>query len=270
MKKIKYVPLLWKQKVEINCTRYKHYSSYFCKFDKNFFFCTTGKDTSKNKYIKCNNCYNYINMDTVPLSCHVSSTQLPPLTMNFYSLAMHLLTWKSSNNSTSLIFLVFILYLIFYSPFSRIRQSTYCIDKGYLKKKFNDIQKIYHPDKHARNEKLDQINEVSSYLNSAYQTLQNDVDRALYLLNIKYNYKISDDENMDDDEEFLAEIVQVNEEINNPEANISQLTKEYKDKYMDYIEKIKIYFENKDFENILKALKKLKFIKRILDRLQDL
>ncbi|KNA00304.1 hypothetical protein PVNG_06638 [Plasmodium vivax North Korean] len=80
--------------------------------------------------------------------------------------------------------------------------------------------------------------------------------------------KIPEEENLEDSE-FLAEIVQVNEQIGDPEANITLMTKEYQDKYEDHIEKIKLHFDEGNFEDILKALKKLKFINRILDRLQN-
>ncbi|EUD68023.1 molecular chaperone HscB [Plasmodium inui San Antonio 1] len=237
MNKVKYVSLLWRHKAVLNTTGRRRYHPHVGTLEKKFY--STGKDTNIVKHVKCHRCHSDISLDVVPLSCQTCSALL------------HVDSFKQ-----------FSFFELFGLP------TTYNIDKGHLRKKFNDIQKLYHPDKHAQNEQLAQINEVSSYLNSAYKTLQNDVDRAVYLLRIQYNYKIPEEENLEDSE-FLAEIVQVNEQIGDPEANITLMTKEYKYKYEDHVEKIKLHFDKGDFEHILKALKKLKFINRILDRLQN-
>ncbi|EAA17250.1 hypothetical protein [Plasmodium yoelii yoelii] len=71
---------------------------------------------------------------------------------------------------------------------------------------------------------MEKVNEVSSYINNAYKTLLNDIDRAIYIMDKKYNYKIHEEENLED-EQFLFEIVEINEEINNPDANIVELAK---------------------------------------------
>lgn len=237
MNKVKYVPLLWRHKAVLNTTGRRRYHHNINNLEKIFY--SSGKYTNTVRRITCHKCHCDISLDVVPLTCETCSALL------------HVDAFKQFN---------------FFELFGL--QATYDIDKGHLKQKFNNIQKLYHPDKHAQNEQLEQINEVSSYLNSAYKTLQNDVDRALYLLSIQYNYKIPEEENLEDSE-FLAEIVQVNEQIGDPEANITLMTKEYKDKYEEHIEKIKLYFDKGDFEHILMALKKLKFINRILDRLQN-
>ncbi|CAI7719642.1 chaperone, putative [Plasmodium vivax] len=238
MNKAKYVPLLWRHTAApLNTAARRPHHRHVGQLENKFY--SSGKDTHTVKRMKCLNCHSDISLDVVPLSCQACSALL------------HVDAFKQ---------------FTFFDLFGL--RATYDIDKGHLKKKFNDIQKLYHPDKHARNEQLEQINEVSSYLNGAYRVLQNDVDRALYLLSVQYNYKIPEEENLEDSE-FLAEIVQVNEQIGDPEANITLMTKEYQDKYEDHIEKIKLHFDEGNFEDILKALKKLKFINRILDRLQN-
>ncbi|ANQ07457.1 Molecular chaperone HscB [Plasmodium coatneyi] len=237
MNKVKYVSLLWRHKAVLNTTGRRRYHHPFGTLERKFH--SPAKYTNPVKRVKCHNCHREMSLDVVPLSCQTCSALL------------HVDAFKQFN---------------FFELFGL--RTTYHIDKAHLKEKFNDIQKLYHPDKHAQNEQLEQINEVSSYLNSAYRTLQNDVDRALYLLSIQYDYKIPEEENLEDSD-FLAEIVQVNEQIGDPEANIPLMTKEYKNKYEEHVEKIKFHFEKGDFEHILKALKKLKFINRILDRLQN-
>ncbi|CRG96748.1 chaperone, putative [Plasmodium gallinaceum] len=231
-----------KKILNYQCSSSKLVKNYFMSKNNEFnnkYGEANSDNIKKIKKVKCYNCHNSIDVDLVPFFCKNCKALI--------------------NVDVFKIFNIFKLFDL---------EETYDIDKAFLKKKFNDIQKIYHPDKNSQNTELEKINEVSSYLNNAYRTLLNDVDRALYLMEIQYNYKIPEEENMDD-EEFLTEIIKINEEITSSKANIELLTKKYKEMYENYVENIKTYFKEKDFNNILNALKKLKFINRILERLQD-
>ncbi|CDO64260.1 chaperone, putative [Plasmodium reichenowi] len=249
MKKIKYLSILWKHK-KINICNHKNYYTY--NLAQNFFHSNKNNIDSNNyngnirsnknkvKHFKCPKCNNNISTHTVSFNCEVCKA------------LFNIDIFRNFN--------IFELFNI---------EVKYDIDKSHLKKKFNEIQNIYHPDKNAQNVEVDEINEVSSYFNNAYKTLLNDVERALYLLKMEYNYMISEDECMDDDE-FLSEIIKINVEISKPDANIELLTREYKQKYEDYSKEIKLHFKEKNFNNILNVLKKLKFINRVLERLQNI
>ncbi|CRG99411.1 chaperone, putative [Plasmodium relictum] len=246
MKLFKYLSLFGRY----NIIKILSYHSNSTKLIKRFFISKNNEfnnkynivdidNIKKTKKLECHNCHNNINVDVVPFFCKSCKALV--------------------NVDVFKIFNIFELFDL---------EVNYDIDKAFLKKKFNDIQKIYHPDKNAQSCELEKINEVSSYLNNAYKTLLNDIDRALYLMEILYNYKIPEEESMDD-EEFLTEIIKINEEINSSNANIELLTKKYKEMYENYVKSIKLYFKEMDFDNILNALKKLKFINRILERLQN-
>ncbi|VWU49176.1 chaperone, putative [Hepatocystis sp. ex Piliocolobus tephrosceles] len=248
MKRISYIlPTLWKHNIKINAKVHKQqlYNS-----NKRFFINENNSENKKCdelnnnrngkiKKMKCHNCHIDLNLDVVPFSCQSCKALL--------------------NVDVFKLFNFFELFGI---------EANFEIDKNYLKTKFNDTQKIYHPDKHSKNPQLEKINEVSSHLNHAYKILSNDVDRALYLMKIQYNYKIPEEANIEDGD-FLFEIFQVNEEINNPDADVILLRKQYKEKYEEQLEQIKRHFKKKDFENIVTTLKKLKFIIKILERLKN-
>ncbi|ETW61675.1 Fe-S protein assembly co-chaperone HscB, variant 2 [Plasmodium falciparum CAMP/Malaysia] len=182
MKKIKYLSILWKHK-KINICNHKNCYTY--NLAQNFFHNSNNyngnilSNKNKVKHFKCPKCNNNISTDTVSFNCEVCKA------------LFNIDIFRNFN--------IFELFNI---------EVNYDIDKSHLKKKFNEIQNIYHPDKNAQNVEVDEINEVSSYLNNAYKTLSNDVERALYLLKMEYNYMISEDECMDDDE-FLSEIIKV-------------------------------------------------------------
>ncbi|CDU17602.1 chaperone, putative [Plasmodium yoelii] len=245
MNKIKYAfPLLWKHNIIGNTIKINPMSSKIIDrvfINSNKTNILNFSNRTKIKKVKCYSCNCDINIETlVPLCCQSCKALISVDVFKIFN---------------------------FFELFDI--EPTYDIDKNILKKKFNDIQKIYHPDRNSQNPEMEKVNEVSSYINNAYKTLLNDIDRAIYIMDKKYNYKIHEEENLED-EQFLFEIVEINEEINNPDANIVELAKKYKDKYQDHVEKIKLYFKQKDFDNVINALKRLKFINRILDRLQNI
>ncbi|CAD2090232.1 chaperone protein, putative [Plasmodium vinckei brucechwatti] len=209
MNRIKYaLPLLWKHNIIRNATKLSSMSSK--RIDRAFISSNKSgvlnfSNRAKIKKVKCNNC-----------SCDINIEAIVPLCCQSCKALISVEVFK--------IFNFFELFDI---------EASYDIDKNVLKKKFNDIQKIYHPDQNSQNP------------------------------------EIKEEENLED-EEFLFEIVEINEQINNPDANIAELTREYKDKYQDHVERVKLYFKEKDFNSVINALKKLKFINRILDRLQNI
>lgn len=144
----------------------------------------------------------------------------------------------------------------------------YDLDKIILKQKFNDVQKLFHPDKHSQSAELEKINEASSYLNNAYKLLNSDMERAIYLLELLFNYKINDNENIEDDD-FLQEIIKINEQIDSSE-DIKSLTKQYEKEYQNHIDELKLYFKEKNCDHIVKVVKKMKFIDKILERIKNM
>ncbi|EUT86580.1 Fe-S protein assembly co-chaperone HscB, variant 2 [Plasmodium falciparum Santa Lucia] len=171
-------PLFWKMK-EIKWDPKFVNNFKTLQLDSNNYNGNILSNKNKVKHFKCPKCNNNISTDTVSFNCEVCKA------------LFNIDIFRNFN--------IFELFNI---------EVNYDIDKSHLKKKFNEIQNIYHPDKNAQNVEVDEINEVSSYLNNAYKTLSNDVERALYLLKMEYNYMISEDECMDDDE-FLSEIIKV-------------------------------------------------------------
>lgn len=220
-------------------------------FKVNFIYYRKFTDLNKNKcefkvhsdrkIITCQNCKIKIEAEVVPYFC------------------------KNCKALTSLdVFKSFNIFELFHID------VKYEINKNDLKKRFSDIQKIYHPDKNVQNIETcsDQINETSSYLNDSYNLLMNDISRATYLVQLIYNYRIPEEESLDD-EEFLNEIMQINEEIDNSK-NPKVLSEKYTKKYETYVKDITFYFKEKQLDNILKNLKKLKFIDKILERIKNL
>lgn len=94
-------------------------------------------------------------------------------------------------------------------------QKEHNIDVNDLTKKFRDFQSKIHPDKFSGKSREEQTlsSEWSSLINKAYKTLQSPLERGEYLLRLS-GIKLPD-ENTISDPEFLAEMMEKNEEASN-------------------------------------------------------
>lgn len=144
----------------------------------------------------------------------------------------------------------------------------YDVNKQLLKQRFNNVQKLFHPDKHSQHANLEMINEASGYLNNAYRLLNDDTERAVYLLKLLFNYKTDENENIED-EEFLQEIVKINDQIDSSE-DVETLKKKYENEYQSHIAALKLYFKEKKYDNIVHTIKKMRFIGRFLERINNM
>ena len=86
-------------------------------------------------------------------------------------------------------------------------------DNDLVKKKFYELSKKYHPDFHASEseEKQQEILELSTLNNKAYQVLSNPLKRIEYVLAL--NYMMTEGEKYKLPQDFLMDMMDVNEEI---------------------------------------------------------
>jgi molecular chaperone HscB len=86
-------------------------------------------------------------------------------------------------------------------------------DDAQVKKKFYELSKAYHPDFYANenDEKQQEILELSTLNNKAYQVLSNPLKRIEYVLSLNNLMEEGDKYRLPQD--FLMEMMDVNEEI---------------------------------------------------------
>jgi len=86
-------------------------------------------------------------------------------------------------------------------------------DDALVKKKFYELSKRYHPDFYASEpeDKQQEILELSTVNNKAYQVLSNPLKRIEYVLTL--NYMMAEGEKYKLPQDFLMEMMDVNEEI---------------------------------------------------------
>ena len=92
-------------------------------------------------------------------------------------------------------------------------------DNEQVKKKFYELSKKYHPDFHAgeSEDKQQEILELSTLNNKAYQVLSNPLKRIEYVLAL--NYMMTEGEKYKLPQDFLMDMMDVNEEIMEQEVH---------------------------------------------------
>ncbi|XP_054006801.1 iron-sulfur cluster co-chaperone protein HscB [Hylaeus anthracinus] len=152
--------------------------------------------------------------------------------------------------------------------------QSYDVQIKEIQKKYKELQKLLHPDKFSnKSEKEKQLSEnLSSLVNKAYSTLSHPLKRGLYML--KLNNRTISEETDNMNAEFLMEIMEKNEEIDDAlndhkklkklmdknEAMLNNLSMEisnaFREKNMEKAENILIRM--KYYDSIHTRIKKLK------------
>ncbi|XP_017788355.1 PREDICTED: iron-sulfur cluster co-chaperone protein HscB, mitochondrial [Habropoda laboriosa] len=142
-----------------------------------------------------------------------------------------------------------------------------------VQKKYKELQKQLHPDKFSnKSEKEKQLSEtLSSLVNEAYSTLIHPLKRGLYMLKLN---GITISEGTDNvDPEFLMELMEKNEEIDDAEDNEEKINKLVQDN-QSVLNKLTMEIANAFRQNDIKKaealLIRMKYYDTINNRLKKL
>jgi molecular chaperone HscB len=139
------------------------------------------------------------------------------------------------------------------------------------------LQAIYHPDRHVNASDRDKrvSVQVASWVNQAYETLQDPVKRSRYLLEIN-GVDIPDDSTTTSDTEFLMEQIELREEVESCrqgedglqrsdeiETRLTQRADELAAEFVSY-------FEISEFDKAMSSSRKMQFVQRIQQQLGEL
>jgi len=131
-------------------------------------------------------------------------------------------------------------------------ERKFKMDLKKLAQKYKSMQRILHPDRFAQStEEERNLSDVwSPLVNEAYVCLKKPILRANYLLFL-HGMPLQENENIRLDDNFLAEIVELNEEIIVAESrtDVAGLTKNVRDVLQDYYNSVEVAFdESEDIE----------------------
>lgn len=156
-------------------------------------------------------------------------------------------------------------------------QETFTPNQKLVKQKFYELSRTYHPDffVNESEEKQQEILELSTFNNKAYQTLSNPGKLTEYLLNLKG--EITENEKYALPQDFLLDMMDVNEalmelefepnsasilaikeEVNSIESNLLSQQKLLSDSY-----------ESTNDASILKDIKDIYYRKKYLLRIRE-
>ena len=154
------------------------------------------------------------------------------------------------------------------------------VDKNLIQKKFYELSKKYHPDFHLRQESQlqeDALNK-SALINEAKKVLDNSYKRLEYILKLKN--MISSEEKQTLSNDFLAEMMDINEQVmeiemgDNATVKLQNVKNDILEKENDLKKPLIYYFEQDELEIDEQGLEQLKafyfkkkYLQRILDKL---
>ncbi len=157
---------------------------------------------------------------------------------------------------------------------------SFHVDETQVKKKFYDLSKRYHPDFYVNEsvEKQQEILELSTLNNKAYQILSNPLKRIEYILSLKNLIAEGDKYQLPQD--FLMEMMDVNEALMEQEVepnastliHITQQVDEIEKNLFDELKHHTDTFDNQpeqDKEYILLKIKDIWYRQKYLLRIRD-
>ena len=147
--------------------------------------------------------------------------------------------------------------------------SDFIIDKQRLEKNYQSLLSQYHPDKFINATEIEKIQSLSktATINTAYQTLKDDLKRASYLLELA-GINAFDEKNTQMNADFLMTQIELQEQLENLEQqqDIKGL-EDYADKIdalnAQYVAMITQGFLDKDLDKIKNLVRELKFYQQL-------
>jgi len=143
--------------------------------------------------------------------------------------------------------------------------SSFDVNQETLEKKYLNFQKNFHPDKfvNASDQEKRISLQIISYINEAYETLNNDYLKSMYLLKIN-GYEIDDQNITISDPDFLMHQMELREELEEiEESQNSNLKENFKKKINEHknecLEDFKKNFNENLFEEASQKVKEMKF-----------
>uniref|UniRef100_A0A7M4ET50 HscB mitochondrial iron-sulfur cluster cochaperone n=1 Tax=Crocodylus porosus TaxID=8502 RepID=A0A7M4ET50_CROPO len=141
------------------------------------------------------------------------------------------------------------------------------LDVSRLRRRFRSLQRALHPDYFSRRPQAerDLSQQHSALVNAAYQTLLRPLSRGLYLLEL-HGVKLAEGTDDNTDMEFLAEIMDINEKLADPEneASLQELESLIAAKSQEELKE-----NSYDLQEAKKLLAKMKYFANLEDKVKS-
>lgn len=156
-------------------------------------------------------------------------------------------------------------------------EPVFDLDISDLQVEQKRLQASYHPDRYiGANERDKRLStQIASWVNQAYETLQDPVKRSRYLLEIS-GATIPDDSSTTSDTEFLMEQIELREAVeasrqgSDPLGDCQRLESELERRAELLAAEFVSHFESGDLDAAVSSSRKMQFIQRIQQQLSEL
>ncbi|MCP4875729.1 MAG: Fe-S protein assembly co-chaperone HscB [Gammaproteobacteria bacterium] len=154
---------------------------------------------------------------------------------------------------------------------------VFAIDVARLRAAQQGLQATYHPDKYVNADERDKrlSVQIASWVNQAYEILQDPVKRSRYLLEIN-GTEIPDDSTTTSDSEFLMEQIDLREQVDacrhgdDALLRCDQVEAKLKARAAELAAEFVSRFDARELETALQTSRKMQFIQRIQQQLSEL
>lgn len=159
---------------------------------------------------------------------------------------------------------------LFPATFKNLNASGFKFDTKALKKEYRKLQSINHPD---LNNGLN--DDKSSLINKAYDTLNDPLKRAQYIIKLEKNLDLNDDKlskNLQfEDKQMLLEMMELHEQLENllNEKDLDNLKLDIKNKIDEIVLSIESSIASKNWDDASSSTIKLKYYYNIKNLLKD-
>lgn len=153
----------------------------------------------------------------------------------------------------------------------------FAVDRAGLQAEQRRLQAIYHPDRHVNADSRDKrlSIQVASWINQAFETLQDPVKRSRYLLEIA-GASMPDESATTSDTGFLMEQLELREAVESclEHADGLRLSEEIESKLKhragELADDFVRAYDASDFDNAIGTYQKMQFIQRIQQQLGEI
>ena len=143
--------------------------------------------------------------------------------------------------------------------------KVYDIDKELLEERYLELQKTLHPDKFINSTDIERdiSNSQTSFVNNAYELLENDISRVKILLKLK-NYNMNDENASFKDTNILEEIMDLqNRCMSSSNTNETKKIKLSIESKIKDEKKISINLTKENYSEVHKSIVKLSYLEKI-------
>jgi len=156
-------------------------------------------------------------------------------------------------------------------------EPAFDLDLGVLRSEQQRLQASYHPDRYIGGDDRDKrlSTQIASWVNQAYETLQDPVKRSRYLLEIS-GATIPDDSSTTSDTQFLMEQIELREQVescrqsDDPLRDCQQIESKLMHRAAQLAAEFVSHFESGDLDAAVSSSRKMQFIQRIQHQLAEL